>query len=73
MLVSGSLVVASSALALSPLLLVHPSSSGAVTGITPSHRVIFKIDGWDAATGLADPISDQMLIRLNQGWRSAWR
>ena len=72
MFVSGSLVVASSALAAFPPLFAH-SSSGGVTGIAPSPRLIFRIEGWDSAGGLVDPISDQMLIRVNQRWRSAWR
>jgi hypothetical protein len=69
--VSGSLV-ASSALGFCPRLLVH-SSPGSVSGITPSPQVIFTIAGWNTAADLADPSSDQMLIRVNQCWRCAWR
>lgn len=46
--------------------------------------IVFKIDGWDRCNELAmdrlsgNPVTkssspNQMLIRINQSWRTAWR
>ena len=31
---------------------------------------VFKVDGWDQ---LCDPVGDEVFIRVNQAWRTAWR
>lgn len=72
MLMSGSFVAAS-ALPVAARLLPHSFPPSQIATVTPSHRAIFKIDGWDAATDSDDPAGDQLLIRINRGWRSAWR
>jgi hypothetical protein len=50
---------------------------------TSMETVVFKIDGWDlrkdtgtyrSRTSLADRVtSNEVLIRVNQTWRTAWR
>jgi hypothetical protein len=56
-------------------------------GGTDMNCVVFKIDGWDrcddvaicsSTIALADPMTndppgDQVLIRISQSWRTAWR
>jgi hypothetical protein len=34
------------------------------------NRAVFKIEGWDHSL---DPAGDQMLIRITQAWKTAWR
>lgn len=43
--------------------------AGSETDVNP---VVFKIDGWDRcdAKGLT---GNEVLIRINQSWRTAWR
>ncbi len=31
---------------------------------------VFKVDGWDR---LCDPVGNEVFIRVNQAWRTAWR
>jgi hypothetical protein len=40
-------------------------------GGTESKLVGFKIDGWELETRV--PAENQVLIRINQSWRTAWR
>jgi hypothetical protein len=54
---------------------------------TDMNCVVFKIDGWDrcddmaidgskissADPGTNDPTGEQVLISINQSWRTAWR
>ncbi len=56
-------------------------------GGTDMNCVVFKIDGWDRCDDVSidsstiasagsmtnDPPGDQVLIRINQSWRTAWR
>jgi hypothetical protein len=36
-----------------------------------SHRISLVIDGWSASA--KDDDTDQVSIRINSGWRTAWR
>lgn len=40
----------------------------AVGATGPQH--VFKVDGWDR---LCDSLGDEVFIRVNQAWRTAWR
>jgi hypothetical protein len=40
----------------------------AVAGTKTKH--VFKVDGWDR---VSDSVGDEVLIRINQAWRTAWR
>ena len=35
-----------------------------------TNSIVFKIDGWDSCDTTMD---NQILIRINQAWRAAWR
>ena len=45
---------------------VPPKMAGG--GTNTEH--VFKIDGWDRVCGSA---GDEVFIRINQAWRTAWR
>lgn len=48
----------------------RPSEPRALGGGTDRNCVIFKIEGWDRCD---DRAGDQVLIRINQSWKTAWR
>ena len=43
-----------------------PATPDAITG---SNAITFKIDGWDRL----EPSPNEVSIRVNQSWRTAWR
>lgn len=54
-----------------------PLSSAAETPVmtgtgTDGDQVVFKIDGWDHC-GAKVSTENEVLIRINQSWRTAWR
>lgn len=65
--------------ALRPLLPLNPLQASRASplpaqvaeGGTVPNQVIFKIDGWDRWDTAAT--DNQVSIRINQSWRTAWR
>ena len=49
-----------------------PNRSPLAWDSTEANSIVFKIAGWDCydAKGSAE---DEVLIRINQSWRTAWR
>lgn len=86
-IVSAPFVAAASALASFPLLLPGASPSQLPTVTNDVEGAVFKIAGWDRCTDVAgdclktssadlmasNPIGDEIFIRINQSWRTAWR
>jgi hypothetical protein len=86
-LATTPLVAATSALLMFPSLLPGSVSSPLVASETNINRVVFKINGWDSRddsgsrgskTSLTGPVrgdsnSDEVVISINQAWRTAWR
>ena len=80
------LPLSSTAQAHAPLL-PSPVPAALAAGGTDRNCVVFKIEGWDRCDDTAidgskmasadlvinDPIQDQVLIRINQSWRTTWR
>ena len=48
-----------------------PSSAQVGGHGTDPNQVVFRIDGWDCCDDIA--AKDQVSIRINQSWRTAWR
>ena len=48
----------------------EPPPSAPVPKAADVNSITFKIDGWDCR---ATATGDEMLIRINQSWRTAWR
>ncbi len=58
-----------SSMAEAPLL---PGLSPNAADTTDANFVVFKIDGWDHCEA-KDSNGNEVLIRINQSWRTAWR
>jgi hypothetical protein len=39
---------------------------------TDANSIVFKIDGWDCSDAKGST-ENEVLIRINQSWRTAWR
>jgi len=63
----AGLVAFSSAMPSPASTLPKATTPGAVTGGQDKNCVTFKIAGWDCSSG------DDVLISINQSWRTAWR
>lgn len=48
-----------------------PLPAQVAEGGTDPNRMVFKIDGWDRWDTAAT--DNQVSIRINQSWRTAWR
>jgi hypothetical protein len=86
-LLGAPFVAVTSALAIFPSLLPSTLSAWLTAATTDMNCVAFKIHGWDrcddtasagsqaslAGSVTGDSNSDQVCIRINQSWRTAWR
>jgi hypothetical protein len=52
------------------LSLSDPSSPVRIQDAMNVNSIVFKIDGWDRYDAVTD---NQVLIKINQSWRTAWR
>jgi len=76
--IQGATLVATTS-ALAALLPLSPtkqasalaSRSSLARDSTEVNSIVFKIDGWDSDA--KDSNEHEVLIRINQSWRTAWR
>jgi hypothetical protein len=49
-----------------------PTASPAARNSTDSNSMVLKIDGWDLSD-VKTSAENEVFIRINQSWRTAWR
>jgi len=49
-----------------------PTASPVARNSTDANFIVFKVDGWDCSDA-KNSTENEVLIRINQSWRAAWR